>query len=138
MGHSETINVIGFSAPEEIEPGKLRRYECYAMNKMEMAQKAKVMADKNLRITGWFAQTNAGCKMLGNDAQIWEEIPDCKVKHVKLIKCPICNGMGTIPQSGKNFMRSCVICNGSGITRKGYWLKWQEWQLESIRLEFAV
>jgi len=137
MGKSITINVIGFGAEQQLENGDFRRYECHAMNKMEMAQKKKVMAEKGYPITGWFAQTNAGCKMIGADF-VWEEVLDKNVNHVKLIECPICNGIGTMPLPGKTIYRSCVVCNGSGITKKNYWNKWQEWQLNEIRKEFTT
>jgi len=138
MGRSETINVIGFSAEEKLENGNYRRYECHAMNKMQMAQKRKIMKEKGTPVTGWFAQTQKGCQLLGKDVFIWEEVPDIKVKHTKLVKCPICNGMGKMPLAGKDFYNSCAVCNGSGITRKNHWNKWRPWQIEMMKKEFAV
>ena len=97
------------------------------------------MVEKGYPITGWFAQTNQGCRMLGKDVFIWEEVPDLKVKHVKLVECPVCNGIGAMPYPGEvGIIKSCFVCNGSGITRNGHWNKWQDWQLENIRKDFAV
>ena len=136
MGHSQTINVIGFSAEVKIDEKTSSRYECHAMNKMEMAQKKKYMEEQHTPIIGWLAQTKTGCKMIGAE-DIWEEIPDNKVKHVNLITCPICNGIGRIVN---NSIASpyCMVCNGSGITKNKYWEKWQPWQLEETKKSFEL
>jgi len=128
---TETINVIGFS----VEINNQRR-ACYAQNKMEMAQQKKIMAKEGFPVVGWYAQTNTGCRMLGKDIFIWEEVPDHKIKHVKLITCPICKGIGT-QKISEGFIRQCVVCNGSGITKTNYWNKWRQWQLDDISAEFS-
>ena len=119
MGHSQTIHVIGFSKEEKINEKTYRRHECHAMNKMEMVQKRKYMAKHGTPVVGWLAQTKTGCKMIGAD-YTWEEIPDSKVSHIKLIDCPICKAKG------------CFVCNHSGITKNNYWKRWQPWQLETV------
>ena len=135
MGHSQTINVIGFSKEESIGNDTFRRHECHAMNKMEMAQEARKMEKRGTPVVGWYAQTNRGCQMIGCDAMILEEIKTEGIKYPKLVKCPICNGQGS-KAIRNGVRRGCVVCNSSGITKQNYWNKWQEWQLESIRKDF--
>jgi len=130
-----TIHVIGFSA-DEIKGDKLQRSEVYAMNKMEMAQKKRIMEKEGKWIVGWYAQTQTGCKMIGADYP-YEEISDERVSHINLIPCPFCNGEG-VRRLSDTFIKSCFVCNGSGITKKGYWDKWQSWQLEKLRDDFSI
>ena len=137
MGHSQTINVIGFSAPEPLPDGSHRRYECHAMTKMEMLQEAKKMAGRDMPVIGWFAQTNAGCRMLGPGVDIWEEIRADKIKYgIKPVTCPICQGR-TSRNCGPGMTAHCPVCNGSGITRQNHWLKWRQWQLDRMKAEFS-
>lgn len=136
MGHSQTIHVIGFSEEVKVDDKTFRRYECHAMNKMEMVQKKKDMAEHGTPVVGWYAQTKTGCKMIGAEFE-WFQVPDNEVKHSKLIPCPICNGIGKVV---KNMVvqASCMVCNGSGLTKSGHWLKWREWQLDGVKQEFAA
>jgi len=137
VGKSITINVIGSTEPEKISETESRCYQCHAMNKLEMKQKKIKMERKGYKITNWVAQTKQGCKMIGS-YDTWEEIKDNQINHVPTVKCPICNGQGVkvlIP-GDVPLVNFCVICNGSGVTRKGYWNKWQQWQLDNIKKEF--
>ena len=137
MGRSQTINVIGFSEKENIDKDSYRRYECHAMNKMEMAQKKKYMEEHGTPVKFWIAQTKTGCKMIGAE-YTWEEIQDSNIKHVKLITCPICNGEGKrLNKNGGIYDKYCVVCNGSGLTKPNHWNKWRQWQIDNFKLEFA-
>ena len=112
MGHSQTINVIGFTRPEILPSGSLGRYECHAMTKMEMLQEAKKMAGKDMPIIGWLAQTTAGCRMLGPDVHVWEEIRADKIKYsIKPVTCPICQGRAS-RDCGPGMTAHCPVCNG--------------------------
>jgi len=55
MGSSYTIHVIGIGASNRV---------CYAMNKVEMAQQKKIMADEGTPVVEWYAQTKKGAQMI--------------------------------------------------------------------------
>lgn len=129
MGRSYTYHVIGFS-----NWSKDIRAECNCMNKMEMAQEHKKMADNNTPIYGWYAQTKTGCRMIGADYP-HQEISDTQVSHCRLAQCPVCRGSGG--NLNHEFRHPCVVCNGSGITKPGHWNKWSQWQIDRMKAEFG-
>lgn len=133
MGSSVTVPVIGRTKLEDE-----RWEEVFAMSKLDMAQKRRLMEKAGKPIWAWYAQTAHGCRLLGTVVP-GEEILDKDVRHVKTVTCPICGGKGRkyLPKPGVfPEYRSCPVCSGSGITRKGYEKRWRDWQVEMFREMF--
>jgi hypothetical protein len=85
---------------------------------------------EGLKIEYWEAQTRTGEKILGGPAVLDKDIPP-----IKTITCPICGGIGR-KRLSENAFYSCVVCNGSGLTKQGHWSKWRDWQLLKIKTAF--
>ena len=132
MGRSITIHCIGH-APEycDVKTGGIV-YRLYsAMSKKEIAQARRKAQSDGLKIEFWYAQTKTGCRVLGshNDWSIgiFRKVYDNEVKTPKLVICPVCLGRG------RNGMFYCPVCDGSGITLKGYEKRWQDWQIAEMK-----
>ena len=121
MGKSCTIHCIGLG--QEQPDGSRQAY--YAMNRLEiMQQTVKARKYDNNEIAYWYSQTRTGDKVLGNNDEYSvggtvdaNTIP--KAKNV--VPCEVCEGAG------------CYICNDSGITKKGHYKNWQDWQIADIK-----
>ena len=100
-----------------------------AMNRIEIAQARELARREGLSISRWESQTATGNRILGNDNGVAQ---DADIPSIATVSCPICDGIGTKRLSA-NVVRICVICKGSGITKPGFWNKWNQWQLDSIR-----
>jgi hypothetical protein len=126
---SHTINCIG------IAPEGSKEYLYYAMNRLEIEQE-KVKAQKEGRkILYWYAQTKTGVRILKGN----QTVEDKDLPPYKTVQCPICQGKGRkIVDNSKNIplVKSCPVCNSSGITKNKYWNKWHTWQLEEMKKEF--
>jgi len=130
MGKSITIACIGHA---KIGKNEARIFD--AMNRLEVQQAQMKAKKEGLKITEWYAQTKMGAKTLGaRDTYVYVSHTD--VPAVKTVVCPVCKGKGT-KQLQPGMKRSCVVCNGSGITAPGFWKKWSDWQIEEFKAEFA-
>jgi len=140
MGRSQTYNVYGVSAAEKVDENTTRRYECLAMTKSEMVQEKAKMSHRGTPVVAWAAQTARGCQMLscGGDFVPFEHelVSDMQVKHVAMVECPICHGKSIEVKNGVR-PNSCPVCNNSGLTRKGHWKRWNDWQLDHMRERFT-
>ena len=126
MGKSYTYHVIG-CAPL---PKNKEQLFC-AMNKLEMAQQREKAKRQGLKIAYWYAQTGTGKRILKGN---WE-ISDSEIEVKNTVTCAICGGLGHSNPKGKkvrviNFW--CVVCDGSGVTRKDQYSRWQNWQLKDM------
>ncbi len=122
MGRSYTYHFLGLG---HIIDGKRSIYP--AINRREMAQQMEMAKKNNDEIVEWEAQTKTGRNILG-----CSKITASKIRLPKMVTCPICEGKGgSEPSNG--LRHQCPVCNGSGITTPGYWLNWQDWQLEIMR-----
>ena len=123
MGRSINVHVIGVAiyGKGENQVEKM----CMCMNKMEMAQEKIKMAKEGTPVEYWYAQTLTGCRMIGTETPL-KIIQDYRVKHQRLVDCPICATKG------------CTVCNRSGKTKNGYWNQWRDWQLNEMRMEAAA
>ena len=126
MGRSYTYNYIGIG--QEIN-GQARVY--MAMSLVEVAQEIRKAAKEGDIIRYWEGQTKTGEKALGGSWPVKTE----RLKLPKLVKCPICNGIGNFKNG--NVKTICVVCNGSGITKNGNWNKWSKWQIDMMKSEWA-
>ncbi len=137
MGRSITINCIGRGPVEPIDDSSYRRREYHAMNRLEIKQEIEKAHRRGEAIIEWYAQTKTGCRVLGDDqAQYWPVLTS-NLNLPATVTCPICHGDG-YRMKEKDFMSPfCVVCNGSGICKKGHEKGWQDWQLERMRAEFA-
>jgi len=134
MGRSQTVNCIGQGIEETDSTGGSSSRIYDAMNKMEVSQEIEKAKRRGESIVGWYAQTKTGCKTLGTDHP-YDIIKTESIKLPKLIECPICGGVGR--KESRSVVQCCFVCDGSGITKNGYWKQWQDWQLNGIRAEFA-
>jgi len=134
MGRSQTVNCIGQGQEETDNNGGISSRIYDAMNKMEISQEIEKAKRRGETIIGWYAQTKTGCRTLGTN-HTYDIIETEAIKLPKLIKCPICGGIGR-KETG-SFVNCCIVCNGSGLTKTGYWKQWQDWQLDIVRSEFA-
>jgi len=123
MGKSYTYHVIG-CAPIS----KNRELIYPAMNKLEMAQKRKKAEREGHKITYWYAQTGTGRRILKGEWQI----VDSEIEIKKIIPCAICGGLGQSKPKGGVINFHCSPCDGSGVTRKDQYSRWQNWQLKSM------
>jgi DnaJ-class molecular chaperone len=130
MGKSITVACIGHA---QIGKNKMRIFD--AMNRLEIQQAQMKAKKEGLEITEWYAQTKAGAKTLGVQ-NTFVCVSHSKVPAAKTVVCPVCNGKGG-KQSEPGVKHSCVVCNGSGITAPGFWNKWNDWQIEEFKAEFA-
>lgn len=120
MGRSQTIHCIGYGPAID---GKQRIY--YAMNRVEIKQEIHKAQKAGEKIVSWYAQTLTGYRILGNYSPVLTE----KIPLPRLETCPICEG------EGRNGLYFCVVCNGSGICKRGNEKKWQAWQIAWMKEE---
>lgn len=133
MGRSQTINCIGHG-PDELVDGKIKQRIYYAMNRIEVSQEIEKARKNGNYIVGWYSQTKTGQKVLGISG--WDyEISTNEIKLPKLITCPICHGKGSW-SLGTGLKHGCVVCNSSGICKKGNEKHWQDWQLDWMKQEY--
>lgn len=130
MGRSYRVHVVGTSA---LVDGEQRLW--YAMNTLEMNWQRIRAEREGQPITGWYAQTSTGERMLGGTS--CEGTP-----AIKLVPCPICDGSGLLGVTnfivhGQQLRQGCPVCDGTGQTKPGYWRKWQDRQLDEMRKERA-
>ena len=128
MGRSGTYNVIGQTAIITSQDKKFRRIYP-ANNQVEMEQQRAKARRDGKPITCWYSQTKTGNRILG-DAFGW--VTDDKAPKVKLVTCPICEGLG------RNGAYYCPVCDGSGICKRGNERKWQTWQVAEMKLEYQT
>ena len=114
MGHSHTYNVLVHAIKDDID------HIAGAMSKTDIAQIAHKFEHDGKAVYLLEAQTSAGKKMLNGETYL----PYRNFTAV-LVSCPVCDKHG------------CPVCNFSGITRNNHWLKWQDWQIENMRSNFA-
>lgn len=131
VGRSITINCIGLG-PEELIEGKIRQRVYQVMNRVEIVQEIEKAYKQGNYIVSWYAQTKTGKRVLGGS---WD-VPTNEIKLPKLVTCPVCQGEGNW-SLGKGLKHFCVICNGSGLCKKGNEKKWQSWQIESMKKEYS-
>lgn len=112
MGRSVTYHVVGQTA---VVDGCF--CEVGAMSRLEIVQHRERGMKDGRPIRWWFAQTLVGERILGGVGPV----KDAEVPRVSVVGCPICDGRG------------CCVCNYSGLTRRGHWRGWLEWQLAMIR-----
>ena len=134
MGRSQTINCIGVG-PDELIEGKMRHKLYYAMNRIEIAQEIAKARKRGDYIVSWYSQTKTGNRVLGLDPWEYDILTD-QINLPKLITCPICHGEGSWSLGG-NLQHSCVVCNGSGICKKGNENKWQAWQIDEMKQKYT-
>lgn len=119
MGRSHTIHCIGLAVVEE---GRQRMFS--AMSRLEMAQETEKAKREGLIIVSWYAQTETGCRILGDDMALYYTVKASDVPQVKgLITCDVCSGNG------------CPVCRYSGVTVKKEKTKYLDWQLKRFREE---
>ena len=119
MGKSITIHCIGYG------PNINQTWKTYhAMNRREIAQEIEKARKAGETIVHWIAQTRIGAKILGDSiTKDWPVFTRDLPPLPKMVECPVCSGKG------------CRVCDSSGITTPGYWLKWRPWQLEEMKKE---
>jgi hypothetical protein len=116
MGKSYTYNCIGCCAPKN---GRERAY--FAMNRLEMEQITKKAREQDGEIiTYWYAQTKKGEQILGGRDTVY--VGELKPAR-GIVTCEVCDGIG------------CYVCNDSGITHKGHYKNWADWQIEMFKKE---
>jgi len=123
MGKSYTYHVIG-CAPVS----KNKEQLFCAMNKLEMAQQRKKAERQGLKIAYWYAQTGTGKRILKGQWQI----ADSEIEIKGIISCAICGGLGHSKPKGGIINFHCSPCDGSGVTRKNQYSRWQNWQLKDM------
>ena len=128
-----TVNVIGFTQGEYVRL-------CYAMTKTEMAQERKKMKRNGLSVFGWYAQTKRGLMML-KTSSFDEVLLDTEVKHVPLIQCPVCEGIGYreiefLKNQEIKFTRNCVMCNSSGYCTENHYNGWKLYAIQEMKEPF--
>ena len=133
---SYTYHCVGQGPIERIDNKTYRRREYYAMNRVEIVQEAEKARKRGESIIEWWAQTRTGCRVLGDDtAQSWP-VPAGRINLPKLVVCPVCQGEGG-SQIVSGIRNICVVCNGSGICKKGNEKRWLPWQIERMKEEYA-
>jgi hypothetical protein len=134
VGKSYTIAVIGMTKETKNKTQEI----FYAMSRTEMAQE-KIKAERRGQpIVVWYAQTQAGCRMLGATSP-YVLVPDHAIKHINLVKCPVCQGQGsTIISTGPGLPQiyGCPVCNSAGYTQRNHWNKWNDWQIKEMQTRF--
>jgi len=96
------------------------------MNRLEVEQ-VRVKAQKEgLAIAYWIAQTKKGEQVIKQkNFREFGGVFDEELGIVaKVIPCPVC------------LQKGCPVCDYSGVTKNGHWLKWREWQIESMKKEY--
>lgn len=138
MGRSITIHCIGHGPIEHIDDKNYRRREYHAMNRIDIKQQIEKARRRGQIIVDWYAQTKTGCNILGSDSALygWPVFTN-DIKLPATVTCPVCQGEGYRMKNPDFMSPFCVVCNGSGICKRGYEKGWQDWQLERMRAEFA-
>lgn len=120
MGRSITIHCLGHSRERQ---DRSRRIFC-AMSRLEIMQETEKAKREGIEIEYWTSQTKTGDRILGwNDDLLFNGYvnAECIPKARNVVVCEVCKGVG------------CVICNRSGITYKGHYKHWQDWQIDNIK-----